>query len=300
MANDRDDFAPEVRNAAWWSGDTRRAANGRANEAVLEKLGMKERADLSGVEAVQMGHVMQPIIGRLAQDKLRMELKEADYALTHKTEPWLRSHFDFISADGTTLVEAKNYNAAVRNKFDPDSNRIPAADLAQCIHEATVHGVNRVYLAVLFGGQEFHTFEVNVSQEQKDELIKTMAVFWGHVANGTPLAAETADQARDIFKSDNGSSVVASVQMEQAYMMLKELQGQIKDMETKEDYLKTLLMNYMGDNSELTTVDGRVLATWRSAKASQRFDPKLFQKAMPDMYQQFVVEQSGSRRFLTK
>lgn len=63
MANDRDDFAPEVRNAAWWSGDTRRAANGRANEAVLEKLGMKERADLSGVEAVQMGHVMQPIIG---------------------------------------------------------------------------------------------------------------------------------------------------------------------------------------------------------------------------------------------
>ena len=83
-------------------------------------------------------------------------------------------------------------------------------------------------------------------------------------------------------------------------MMLKELQGQIKDMETKEDYLKTLLMNYMGDNSELTTVDGRVLATWRSAKASQRFDPKLFQKAMPDIYQQFVVEQSGSRRFLTK
>jgi len=300
MANDRDDFAPEVRNAAWWSGDTRRAANGRANEAVLEKLGMKERADLSGVEAVQMGHVMQPIIGRLAQDKLRMELKEADYALTHKTEPWLRSHFDFISADGTTLVEAKNYNAAVRNKFDPDTNRIPAADLAQCIHEATVHGVNRVYLAVLFGGQEFHTFEVNVSEAQKDELIQTMAVYWSHVASKTPMQPETPDQARELFKADNGSGVIANAQAEQATVLLQQLQAQIKGLEAQEEHLKTLLMNYIGDNSELVTVDGRVLATWRSAKASKRFDSKLFQKAMPDIYDQFVVESAGSRRFLIK
>ena len=113
MANAQSDFAPEVRNSAWWSGDSRKAANGRGNEAVLEKLGLKERPDLSGIEAVQMGHVMQPVIGRLAQDKLRIELKDADYALTHSRESWLRSHFDFISADGKTLVEAKNYNANV-------------------------------------------------------------------------------------------------------------------------------------------------------------------------------------------
>ena len=36
-------------------------------------------------------------------------------------QSWFRSHFDFISADGRVLVEAKNYNAAVRNKFDTDS-----------------------------------------------------------------------------------------------------------------------------------------------------------------------------------
>ena len=74
MANDRNDFAPEIRNSAWWSGDSRKAANGHGNDAVLEKLGVKEREDISHIEAVQMGHVMQPIIGRLAQDKLGMEL----------------------------------------------------------------------------------------------------------------------------------------------------------------------------------------------------------------------------------
>ena len=50
-----------------------------------------------------MGHVMQPIIGRLAQDKLQIELKEADYAITHPKHDWFRSHFDFISADGKPL-----------------------------------------------------------------------------------------------------------------------------------------------------------------------------------------------------
>ena len=104
------EFSQETRNSAWWSGDSRKAANGKGNEVVLEKLGMKDRPDLSQIEAVQMGHVMQPIIGRLASDKLKLELKDADYALTHPKETWMRSHFDFISSDGKTLVEAKTSN----------------------------------------------------------------------------------------------------------------------------------------------------------------------------------------------
>ena len=95
MANDRDDFAPEIRNAAWWASDSRMAANGRGNDAVLQKLGVMERPDLSEVEAVQMGHVMQPVIGQLASAKLGIELKEADYALTHPKEVWLKSHFAY-------------------------------------------------------------------------------------------------------------------------------------------------------------------------------------------------------------
>ena len=186
MANAQSDFEPEVRNSAWWSGDSRKAANGRGNEAVLEKLGLKERPDLSNVEAVQMGHVMQPVIGQLAQSKLGIELKDADYALTHPKESWLRSHFDFISADGKTLVEAKNYNANVRNKFDSESNIIPPADMAQIIHEAAVHNVEKIVLAVLFGGQNFETFEFTITEAQKESLIKDMARFWGAVATKQP------------------------------------------------------------------------------------------------------------------
>ncbi len=55
----QDDFSPEIRRSAWWSGDSRKAANGRAADVILEKLGKKEAPDLSGIEAVQMGKVME-------------------------------------------------------------------------------------------------------------------------------------------------------------------------------------------------------------------------------------------------
>ena len=56
----------------------------------------------------------------------------------------------------------------------------------------------------------------------------------------------------------------------------------------------------MGVNSELVSLDGSVVATWKSTKPSMRFDAKLFESAMPDIYKQFVRETMGSRRFLIK
>jgi hypothetical protein len=300
MANDRNDFLPEVRNSAWWSGDSRMAANGRGNDAVLQKLGLMERPDLSEVEAVQMGHVMQPIIGTLAQQKLGIELKEADYALTHPKEVWLKSHFDFISTDGQTLVEVKNYNASVRNKFDTEANIIPAADMAQLVHEAAVHNINDIVLAVLFGGQNFEVFRFTIEEGQKEQLIKDMAKFWAHVETKQPLEPETTEQAKLIYSASAPTSITATQSMEQMCQALAYTKEQLSKWEAEEEKLKLEIQKFMGVNSELVTLDGRVLATWKSAKPSMSFDKKLFEQSMPDVYKSYVRETQGSRRFLVK
>jgi len=300
VANDRNDFAPEIRNAAWWSGDSRMAANGRGNDAVLEKLGLKERPDLSEIEAVQMGHVMQPVIGRLAQDKLGIELKEADYALTHPKETWLKSHFDFISTDGQTLVEVKNYNAAVRNKFDTEANIIPAADMAQLIHEAACHNINDIVLAVLFGGQNFEVFKFTIEEAQKEQLIRDMARYWSHVETKLPLEPETTEQAKLIYSVSAPTSITAPLALEQMCQALNYTKEQLSKWEAEEEKLKLQIQNFMGVNSELVTLDGKVLATWKSAKPSMSFDKKLFEQSMPDVYKSYVREVAGSRRFLVK
>lgn len=300
MANDRDDFLPEIRNGAWWASDTRQVMNGKAVEVIMQKQGKIDPPDLSQIEAVQMGHVMQPIIGRLAQDRLQMELKDADYPLTHPDHTWLRSHFDFISADGRTLVEAKNYNINARNKFDVDSNRIPPADYAQILHEATVHRVDRVILAVLFGGQEFQTFDFTFTDDEKENLIKEMAVYWGHVKSDTLPEPQSLEATKLIYPTDNGQSMIATQAVETAVAQLKEIKGVIKQYEEKAEQIETALRASMQNYADILSVTGETLVTWRSAKASKRFSSDLFKQSMPDVYDQFVIEMPGSRRFLVK
>ena len=299
--NDRDDFAPAVRNAAWWSGDSRMAANGKAVEAILIKQGRHEREDISDLEPVRMGHIMQPLIGCLAQDRLGIELKDADYALTHHKEAWLKSHFDFISVDGTTLVEAKNYNAAVRNKFDPEENRIPAADYAQCLHEAVVHNVSKVVLAVLFGGQEFQTFDFHFSDEEKDAFIQAQAKLWACVVSNETPTPESVEQTKLVYPiSSPDTVIVATQQVEQAIEYLRQAKSQIKALEEKKDAVELQIRKLMADKGEIRSVDGSTLVTWKSAKPSMSFSASLFKTAYKDLYEQFVVQQAGSRRFLLK
>ena len=298
--NDQADFAPEVRRSAIWSGDSRKVANGKMVDVILEKQGKKELPDLSNVEAVQMGHVMQPVIGRLFQDKHKVELKDADYSITHPKHDWFRSHFDFISADGLSLVEAKNYNAAHRNKFDPDSNRIPDADYAQLVHEAACHGIQKIYLAVLFGGQEFQTFEFDISEVEKDDLIQKMAEVWGYCQSDNLPPAQTIDQTKIMYPSSSDGVFTATRQVEMAVTQLKDIKNQIKNLEAAEEVIEVQIRNLMAENQEIRSVDGTTLVSWKSAKSSNRFSADLFKQAMPDIYEKFVIEQPGSRRFLVK
>jgi predicted phage-related endonuclease len=262
-----------------------------------------ERPDLSGIEAVQMGHVMEPVIGQLAQKALGVELTKIEDAYTHKTEPWLKSHFDFAGRDANGqgfLVEAKNYNAATRNKFDSESGLLPPADMAQLVHEAAVFGVEKIYLAVLFGGQEFVLIPQTITDEMKEAHVQEMAKLWAHVHAGTALPPETTDQARALYPASQEGLKTASQGVEQAAAILSDIKAKIKALEAQEDQLATMLQGYLADSDTLVTVDGRVLATWKSAKPSMKFDSKLFATAMPDIHRQFTVSSPGSRRFLLK
>jgi len=245
---------------------------------------------------------MEPVIGRLAQNKLQIELTKIEESLTHKTEPWLRSHFDYAGIENgkPILVECKNYNAATRNKFDAESGVIPAADMAQLVHEATVYGCEKIYLAVLFGGSEFFLCPFEIHQEQKLELVKTMAEVWARVQTRQPLPPESTDQVKLMYKHDDGNNKTASQSVEEACRYLALIKSEIKALEAREEAFQTIVQGYMQDKATLTTVDGQVLATWKNAKPSKRFDSKLFQEAMPDIYSKFIYEQPGSRRFLVK
>jgi hypothetical protein len=81
---------------------------------------------------------------------------------------------------------------------------------------------------------------------------------------------------------------------------LKEIRGVVKQYEEKAEQLETAIRASMQDYSDILSVNGSTLVTWRSSKPSKRFSSDLFKQSMPEVYEQFVVEMPGSRRFLVK
>ena len=292
------DFSPETRRQALWATDARKIASGRAAEVYAEKLGLTEREDLSHNEAAQWGLKLQEAIGREVSTRLHLNLKDADYALTHPNHPWMKSHFDFISEDNTTLVEVKNYHFSKRNRFD--TSLMPAEDRAQCIHEAAVHSVNRIILAVLFGGQELHMIDLAVSNEDKNTLIKEESVVWAAVQTQTPPTASSPELARLLHPTSNANLAIADARLEQMCAALKTIKQNIKTLETQEKQYTAEVQSYMRSSGTLATFDGNVLATWHQAKPSMSFDRELLQQTNPSLYNRYIKEVPGSRRFLLK
>ena len=293
-------FDTESRRKAIWATDARKIVDGKAADVYLEKIGQTEREDISQIEAVQWGLKLQDVIGREASARLKMELKEADYELYHPEHTWMASHFDFISADGTTLVEVKNYNQSKRNQFDAETGLMPAADRAQVVHEATVHRVQRVVLAVLFGGQELVLIDKEVSDDEKDSLIRTEAELWGAIQAKQPPEPTSVDAAKKLFPVSTAKSSIADSIVERQCADLASIKEQISKLEARETKLQADIQKMMRDSEALVTFDGRVLATWKSAKASKRFSADLLKTEMPEVYERYVIEQPGSRRFLVK
>jgi predicted phage-related endonuclease len=295
------DFSQESRASAWWATDSRRAVSGHLIDVLLEKKGEKERADLSEIEVVQMGLKMQPAIARLFEEETGIGAQELEIAGTHKTEPWLRAHFDFATNDGG-LLEVKNFNAALITKYsEPDEPmKLPEADYVQCLHEACVYGVDHVYFAVLFGGQRFRWWKLEFTAEQKDEFVQRAAAWWAMCVNKTMPEPETPDQARAVWPYDDGMHIIANAHVETACAQLKKIKEQIKLLESHEEAYTTAIQNFMANKAILETMAGDTLATWKTAKGTRRFDPDLLKKAMPNIYEQFFVEKPGSRRFLVK
>lgn len=296
-------FSTSERATAWWSTDSRRAVSGKAFDVVAEKIGKAERPDLSEVEHVQMGLRMQDTIAKFAEEELGTRWRALDDATaTHPQHAWFKSHGDYISEDRKALLECKNYNAAYIGSFSEPGEpvQVPIADWTQCVHEAACFQVDRVYLAVLFGGQRFRTYCIDVTGDMKEDLVQRMAFYWAKVQLGQLPEPETPEQARIAYPMTVPGVVMATRVIEDAAAQLAQIKANIKSLEEVEAKLQGQIMAHIGQGEVLETIDGRTLATWKQAKGSKRFSPKLLLQSMPDVYNQFVVETVGDRRFLLK
>lgn len=249
-------------------------------------------------ESMLWGRALEPVIRQQYAERTGRVVRVPDGIIRHPSHEFMLANLDGVT-DDSRVVEVKTARSG-QDWGEPGSDEVPQAYLLQVQHYMAVTGFAVADVAVLIGGSDFRLYEVPADSELQQMLIEGEAEFWQRVTDGNPPEPVSyADMRARYGRASRDGNVDASPEVLAAVDRLRTLQSEIKRLETVEETEKAIVMKALGECDTLVA-GGFTVATWKAAKAAQRFDSKAFQAAHPDLYPQFLKTGEASRRFLLK
>lgn len=264
----------------------------------LEKRGEVEPDDLSDNQAVQWGHILEPVIANQYAKRTAHRVLKEHRLLTHSRFPFIGAHIDAITEltvyGAKRILECKSTQHA-DGWGEPGTDQIPDMHYAQVQHYLGVVNALICDVAVLIRGSDFRIYHVARNEDFIDALFSHEISFWECVQNGTPPEPTLNDEAALTYPSGKDCSIETDIEGLQLYEDLCEIREAEKDLKEQKDKIELELKKRIGDDADTLTYGGERLVSWKS-QTSMRFDSKAFQKEHPDLYQSFKAS-SSSRVF---
>lgn len=236
--------------------------------------------------AMYWGVVLEDVVAQEFQRRKERKIQRVTTQLAHPERSWMIANIDraLVCPDmsGTVrwkdgrlttreLLECKTSNAfAAKDWGDEDTDELPLTYNAQGQWYMGVTGAEVCHYAVLIGGSDYRTYQV----ERDDDLIKGMIEkaeeFWfKHVIADVAPEPQTADDAVALFPKDDGSEVEGNDEDHTNYLRLLGLKKDIAELSQVKDEVEAQLKIRMGSHASLAW-NGSTLATWKAAKDSKK------------------------------
>lgn len=256
-------------------------------------------ADTEPSEPMLWGTLLEPVIRQRYCDVTGRTVVVPSGMFRHPEYDWCLATLDGHTVDGERIFEAKTGRDS-EGWGDAGSDEVPDHYALQVQHYMAVTGIGVTDVAVLFGGSDFRIYTVDADSHVQSMLLDAEAEFWERVQRRDPPDPVTAGDVRRRWRR---ASIAGMVDAEPddvaAWEELLFLRGTIADLETEKETLETKLKSRIRD-SEGIQADGKPLATWKNAKGAKRFDVSRFKTEHPDLFDLYLTESEGSRRFLLK
>lgn len=157
-----------------------------------------------------------------------------------------------------SVLEIKTTDSRNRDEWD---GGVPLHYQIQVQHQLMVLKLDHAFVAVLIGGNELRTFEVEANRDFQDNLLAEIGRFMGLVEQRTPPPATSAsdEQAvRRMFRNaQDGKAIALPSECVSVYEALAAAKAAKKAAEDEEKRLAAVLMQQMGDAELATLPDGR-------------------------------------------
>lgn len=169
------------RNSYIGSSDAIDIMRGNWTKVWEEKLGLREREDLSGVFRVQLGNHTERFHIDWIRPQVEAEIGECtlltNLQVKHKLLPYVRSTLDGVlrRPDEDITMEVKHTNA--RKTFED----VVDFYMPQLQHHLLVTGGRRLVFSAIMGNDEPQRAWIGPSEEWHERMVSDYALLWHHI-----------------------------------------------------------------------------------------------------------------------
>ena len=259
-----------------------------------EKTGIRFPADLSDIEKIKWGLLLEDIIGKEYANRTGKRVRNVNRTYRHKDFPFLQGHIDKKIEGLNAGVEIKNVGLRQAKYWN---KRPPIYYEYQVLHYLSITGFDYFDVVALVGGQELMIHTIERDEERIDELVKKEVNFWQeHVLKKVPPMPETTSECASLFPVGTVDKVAyLPLEMNHVLQRYFEEYKKYKESEKRLDAIKTQLQNNMKDSSVMEDSEGERVATWATQTRSS-LDQKQMKIDEPELCAKYVKE-SSYRRF---
>lgn len=261
--------------------------------------------------AMRAGHYLEDAVSLFYRDETQKEIIKAsagDWLIVNSEKEYLR-----VSPDRTFWIPGRTKSD--RNKgileckttqmeVDPDS--LPMHWFCQLQYQLGVAELEQGALAWLTMGRTFGYKDIAFDKDFFDWMIESVDQFWvdNIVGGKEPDLYNVDDVLIKCPRHIIGKSTEADQELIDKIGRLKAIREDIKVQEEEKKAIEDAIKMAIGDSEALVApANGKkptVLATWKAAKDSVKFNEKRFAEECPDLYAKYQYTVPGTRRFLIK
>jgi len=248
----------------------------------MEKTGQAAPPDLSEVERVRFGILLEDIVAREFMSRTGFKVRRVNQRQILKRKPYLVAQIDRRIVGGG-ILECKTADASRKSDWD---DGVPDHYMAQVQHQLLVTGESFAYIAVLFGGNTFQCFRI----ERNEALIANLEIilddFWTKVKTFTPPEPSSTEEARQMWRKPVGEIVIGGDEEKGIVKDLLSIKEEIKVLEGRQDELELALQKKLENLGDTLTVGGIPVVSWK-VQSKTTLDTKALEASYPDIASQF-------------
>ena len=222
-------------------------------ELYLEKHGDVEPEDISHIERVHFGSILEEVIAEEYMRRNEVKVQRRNNLLRHKEHDFLIANVDRVLVGQKKGLEIKTADKYFAGSWgESGTDEVPDYYRLQCEHYMIVTEMPEWDLAVLIGGNEYRQYTLHQDQELSEMMIEKAAKFWEHVQQGIPPEFDFAHSgALDLLKKmhpgTDGSTITLPEDIAHWHKVKQDAEKEVKQYQGVVDTCKARILAAMGD-----------------------------------------------------